>query len=82
MVNAKKKSTTECGENNIEIKPEKVEKLEADPYLLEKALKAQESAFERQRTLFWKHQLEEKNHKHNLIRRKRKAERQNRKGGR
>ncbi len=65
-------------EEEIKIQPQKVEKLEADPYLLEKTLQAQESAMERQRILFLKHRREAANRKHNLIKRRRKAERQNR----
>ena len=82
MVNAKKKSTIECGENSIEVKPEKVEKLEADPYLLEKALKVQEASFQRKLELEMKHRREEMNHKKNIIKRLRKQERQNKRKGR
>ena len=83
MVNAEKKSTAQSGENEeIVINPKKVDKLEADEYLLEKALKAQESAWEEMRRKHWAHVLMEKNRKRNKTVRKRKTERQNRKGGR
>ena len=83
MVNAKNMSTAQSGENEeIVIAPKKVEKLEADEYLLEKALKAQESAWEEMRRKHWAHVLMEKNRKHNKNVRRRKTERQNRKGGR
>lgn len=82
MVNEKNTSTAQSGENEIKIKPEKVEKLEADEYLLEKALKAQESAWEEMRRKHWAHVLMEKNRKRNKAVRRRKTERQNRRGGR
>ena len=83
MVNAKNMSTAQSGENEeIVVAPKKVEKLEADEYLLEKALKAQESAWEEMRRKHWAHVLMEKNRKHNKTVRRRKTERQNRKEGR
>lgn len=82
MDKAEKKSTSQSGENEIKIKPEKVENLEADEYLLEKAIKAQENAWERMRREHWMRMAQERATKLNKIRRKRKISRQNRKGGR
>lgn len=83
MVNVEKKSTAQSGENEeIVINPKKVDKLEADEYLLEKALKAQENAWEEMRRKHWAHVLMEKNRKRNKAVRRRKTERQNRRGGR
>lgn len=82
QVKEKKKSIIECGENSIEVKPQKVEKLEADPYLLEKALKVQEASFQRKLELEMKRRREEMNHKKNIIKRLRKQERQNKRKGR
>lgn len=83
MVNVKKKSTAQSGENEeTAYTPEKVEKLEADEYLLEKALKAQENAWERMRKQHLMRLAQERATKLNKIRRKRKISRQNRKGGR
>ena len=63
-----KKSITKCGENDLVINPQKVEKLEADPYLLEKALKVQEASFQRKLDLEIKRRREALNHKKNIIR--------------
>ena len=83
MANEKNTSIAQSGENEeIVIAPQKVDKLEADEYLLEKALKAQESAWEEMRRKHWEHVLMEKNRKHNKTVRRRKTERQNRRGGR
>ena len=82
MANEKNASIAQSGENEIKIKPEKVEKLEADEYLLEKALKAQENAWERMRKQHLMRLAQERATKLNKIRRKRKISRQNRKGGR
>lgn len=82
MDKAEKKSTSQSGENEIKIQPEKVENLEADEYLLEKAIKAQENAWERMRREHWMRMAQERATKLNKIRRKRKISRQNRKGGR
>ena len=82
MDKAKSESTSQSGENEIKIQPEKVEKLEADEYLLEKAIKAQENAWERMRKEHWMRMAQERATKLNKIRRKRKISRQNRKGGR
>lgn len=82
MDKAEKKSTSQSGENEIKIKPEKVQNLEADEYLIEKALKAQENAWERMRREHWMRMAQERATKLNKIRRKRKTERQNRRGGR
>ena len=82
MDKAKSESTSQSGENEIKIQPEKVEKLEADEYLLEKAIKAQENAWERMRREHWMRMAQERATKLNKIRRKRKISRQNRKGGR
>ena len=83
MANEKSKSINQSGENeDLVITPQKVENLEADDYLLEKALKAQDNAWERMRKQHWMHVLQEKNTKHNKAVKRRKQERQNRKGGR
>ena len=82
MDKAKSESISQSGENEIKIQPEKVEKLEADEYLLEKAIKAQENAWERMRKEHWMRMAQERATKLNKIRRKRKISRQNRKGGR
>ena len=82
MANEKNASIAQSGENEIKIKPEKVENLEADEYLLEKAIKAQENAWERMRREHWMRMAQERATKLNKIRRKRKISRQNRKGGR
>lgn len=82
MDKAKSESTSQSGENEIKIQPEKVEKLEADEYLLEKAIKAQENAWERMRKEHWMRMAQERATKLNKIRRKRKISRQNRKEGR
>ena len=74
-------SISQSGESNT-YTPQKVEKLEADEYLIEKAIKAQENALERMRrqklTAMRLHRAEE----HNKTVRKRKAERKNRREGR
>lgn len=82
MAEENKKSIVKSGENEISIQPQKVEKLEADEYLLEKAIKAQENAIEKMRRQHLMHLAQERNHQHNKIRRKRKITRQNRRGGR
>lgn len=82
QVKEKKKSITKCGENDLVINPQKVEKLEADPYLLEKALKAQEASFQRKLDLEIKHRREALNHKKNIIKALRKQERQNKRKAR
>ena len=83
MVNAKNELTSQSGENEeVAYTPEKVEKLEADEYLLEKALKAQENAFERMRKQHLMRLAQERATSHNELRKTRKKERQNRKGGR
>ena len=82
QVKEKKKSITKCGENDLVINPQKVKKLEADPYLLEKALKVQEASFQRKLDLEIKHRREALNHKKNIIKALRKQERQNKRKGR
>ena len=83
MVNAKNEPTNQSGENSdLVISPQKVDKLEADEYLLEKALKAQENALEAMRRKHLAHMLAERNRRHNEAVKRRKQERQNRKGGR
>ena len=83
MVNAKNEPTSQSGENSdLVISPQKVDKLEVDEYLLEKALKAQENALEAMRRKHLAHMLAERNRKHNEAVKRRKQERQNRKGGR
>lgn len=83
MVKEKSESINQSGENEeVAYTPEKVEKLEADEYLLEKALRAQENAIEAMRRKHMAHMLAERNRKHNEAVKRRKQERQNRKGGR
>lgn len=83
MVKEKSESINQSGANEeVAYTPEKVEKLEADEYLLEKALRAQENAIERMRRKHMAHMLAERNRKHNEAVKRRKQERQNRKGGR
>lgn len=82
QVKENKKSIIECGENDIVINPKKVEKLEADPYLLEKALKVQEASFQRKLELEMKRRREAMNHKKNIVKALRKQERQNKRKGR
>lgn len=83
MVKEKDASTNQSGANKeFAYTPEKVEKLEVDEYLLEKALKAQENALEAMRRKHLAHMLAERNRKHNEAVKRRKQERQNRKGGR
>lgn len=83
MVNVKNEPTSQSGENSdLVISPQKVDKLEVDEYLLEKALKAQENALEAMRRKHLAHMLSERNRKHNEAVKRRKQERQNRKGGR
>lgn len=83
MVKEKNASTNQSGANEeFAYTPEKVEKLEADDYLLEKALRAQENAIEAMRRKHLAHMLAERNRKHNEAVKRRKQERQNRKGGR
>ena len=83
MASEKNTSTAQSGENEeITINPQKVEKLEVDEYLLEKALKAQDNAWEEMRRKHWAHVLMEKNRKRNKAVRRRKTERQNRREGR
>lgn len=83
MANVKNEPTSQSGENEeVAYTPEKVEKLEVDEYLLEKALRAQENALEAMRRKHLAHMLAERNRKHNEAVKRRKQERQNRKGGR
>ncbi len=83
MVNAKNEPTSQSGENSdLVISPQKVDKLEVDEYLLEKALRAQENALEAMRRKHLAHMLAERNRKHNEAVKRRKQERQNRKEGR
>ena len=83
MVNAKNEPTSQSGENSdLVISPQKVDELEVDEYLLEKALRAQENALEAMRRKQLAHMLAERNRKHNEAVKRRKQERQNRKGGR
>lgn len=82
MDKAKKKCTNQSGENSITIKPQPVENLEADEYLLEKALKAQENALQKVMRVKRLQAIQAKQRQHNKIVAKRKQERRNRKGGR
>lgn len=83
MDNEKNAPINQSGENDdLVIQPGKVDKLEVDEYLLEKALRAQENAVEAMRRKHLAHMLAERNRKHNEAVKRRKQERQNRKGGR
>ena len=83
MVNEKNAPISQSGENDeLVIQPGKVDKLEVDEYLMEKVLKAQENALEAMRRKHLAHMLAERNRKHNEAVKRRKQERQNRKGGR
>ena len=82
MEKEEKKSTNQCGEETITIQPQKVEKLEADEYLLEKALKAHENAIERMRRKKLTTMRLRKARRHNEAVRRRKTERKNKREGR
>lgn len=82
MEKPKSEPTSQSGENDLVITPQKVDKLEVDEYLVEKALKAQNNVLEAMRRKYLEHLLMEKNRKHNEAVKRRKQERQNRKGGR
>lgn len=83
MVNAKNEPTSQSGENSdLVISPQKVDKLEVDEYLLEKALRAQENALEAMRRKHLAHMLAERNRKHNEAVKRRKTERKNKQEGR
>lgn len=83
MDNEKNAPINQSGENDdLVIQPGKVDKLEVDEYLMEKVLKAQENAVEAMRRKHLAHMLAERNRKHNEAVKRRKQERQNRKGGR
>lgn len=83
MDNEKNAPISQSGENDeLVIQPGKVDKLEVDEYLMEKVLKAQENAVEAMRRKHLAHMLAERNRKHNEAVKRRKQERQNRKGGR
>lgn len=83
MVNVKNAPISQSGKNDeLVIQPGKVDKLEVDEYLMEKVLKAHENALEAMRRKHLAHMLAERNRKHNEAVKRRKQERQNRKGGR
>ena len=75
-------NTNQSGENDIVIQPGKVDKLEADDYLLEKALKAQDNALEEMRRKHFTTMMRKRAQGHNIIKRRRKMERKNRRNGR
>ena len=68
--------------DDIVITPQKVDKLEADEYLLEKALKAQENALQKVMRVKRLQALHAKQRQHNDIVRRRKQERQNKRRAR
>lgn len=74
-------NTNQSGENSITIQPKKMEKLEADEYLLEKVMKAQDNAIEEMRRKHFTTMLRKRAESHNTTKRHRKMERQNRKRG-
>jgi len=83
MEKEKNESISQSGENNeIVVTPQKVDKLEVDEYLLEKALRAQENALEAMRRKHLAHMLAERNRKHNEAVKRRKTERKNKQEGR
>ena len=83
MEKEKNESISQSGENNdLVIQPGKVDKLEVDEYLMEKALRAQENAVEGMRRKHLAHMLAERNRKHNEAVKRRKQERQNKRKAR
>lgn len=83
MEKEKNEPISQSGENDeIVVTPQKVDKLEVDEYLMEKALRAHENAVEAMRRKQLAHILMERNRRHNEAVKRRKQERQNRKGGR
>lgn len=68
--------------DDILITPQKVDKLEADEYLLEKAIKAQENALQKVMRVKRLQALHAKQRQHNEVVRRRKQERQNKRRAR
>ena len=69
-------------DEEIVVQPQKVENLEADEYLLAKAIKAQENAIERVKRVKIQQLQDARRREHNAIVKKRKQERQNKKRAR
>lgn len=69
-------------DEEIVVQPQKVENLEADEYLLAKAIKAQENAIEKVKRAKIKQLQDARRRKHNAIVKKRKQERQNKRKAR
>lgn len=82
MEKGKSAPISELGESDITITPEKVDKLEADDYLIEKTLKAQENALEELRRKKITTARLRMQRRHNEIVRRRKQERQNKRRAR
>lgn len=69
-------------DEEIVVQPQKVENLEADEYLLAKAIKAQENAIERVKRVKIQQLQDARRREHNAIVKKRKQERQNKRKAR
>ena len=69
-------------DEEIVMQPQKVENLEADEYLLAKAIKAQENAIERVTRVKIQQLQDARRREHNAIVKKRKQERQNKRRAR
>lgn len=83
MEKEKNEPISQSGENDeVVVTPQKVDKLEVDEYLMEKALRAHESAIEAMRRKRLAHMLMERNRRHNEAVKRRKQERKNKQEGR
>ena len=83
MEKQKSESINQSGENDeIVVTPQKVDKLEVDEYLMEKALRAHETAVEAMRRKRLAHMLMKRSRRHNEAVKRRKQERQNKQEGR
>lgn len=69
-------------DEEIVVQPQKVENLEADEYLLAKAIKAQENAIEKVKRVKIRQLQDARRREHNAIVKKRKQERQNKRKAR
>lgn len=69
-------------DEEIVVQPQKVENLEADEYLLSKAIKAQENAIEKVKRAKIRQLQDARRREHNAIVKKRKQERQNKRKAR
>ena len=83
MEKEKNEPISQSGENDeIVVTPQKVDKLEVDEYLMEKALRAHETAVEAMRRKHLAHMLMKRNRRHNEAVKRRKQERKNKQEGR